>query len=1038
MTTSDNDGSRVTVSAISGTTTEAGGTATFTVVLGAQPTAAVTIAITSSDVTEGTVSPAALTFTAANWNTPQTVTVKGVDDSLRDGDVAYSVVTGAAASTDVAFSGLAVADVAVTTTDNDTAGITVSPTTGLQTSEAGSTATFTVVLDSQPTANVTVGLSSSDTSEGTVAPSSLIFTAANWSTPQTATVTGVDDAIDDGDVAYTIVTAPSTSGDSIYNGLDATDVSATTSDNDTPGIAMSATHGLITTEAGGRSRFAVALTSQPTANVLLRLSSSQFQEGTVTPDSLIFTPTSWNAPQTVTITGVDDLVPDGSRAYSIVSAPAISGDASYDGMNMARVGVTNVDDDTPGITITPASGLVTSESGQTATFLALLNTRPASDVLIALRSSDASEAIVSPTVLTFTPANWNTPQPVTIFGVDDAEADGAQGYTIVTAAAASADRLYAGLDAPNLAAANSDNDAPGITVTPVSGLATSEAGGDAMFVLALNTPPAADVTVALSSTGINEGVVEPAAVTFTPATWNWPQVVTVTGVDDAIADGARAYRIVTVPAQSLDPDYDGIDPEDVSLTNFDDDAAGIGVSAIGPLTTSEFGGSATLVVTLTTRPSAEVRIPIVSSNPREGMVTPGRLVFTPDNWDNPAEVTVTGVSDGERDGGTSYSVVIGPATSADPRYNGITSANVGLTNLDDGLRTNPGTSTSPGPDQADQPAVDLAPALPAPSTSLESAQPGPPASDGTPGTATGAQPDQVNQPAIGPEPAPRTSSGPTTSPRSRQPAPAASGGAPPSFWMPDAGTPSMPNSPASGATPPSAPSGGDTPAPTVPDDAPGLPEPPASADDVASPEPEAAQDPSTPDDDASPADKPDDKPDDQSGVRRLPEVQGLHPRQTTEGTPLVLGSATGGGIAVSPAAGTSDPIEITLVASHGTLSLAGTSGVQVIQGTASGSATMTVVGSADSISAALDGLTFQPPPQYTGDADIRFDISYAPPSQEAAPAADSAAVPANGDAAGPHASHTMRITITPANNAPAPSRGPDQAARPVEPRPADR
>ena len=260
------------------------------------------------------------------------------------------------------------------------------------------------------------------------------------------------------------------------------------------------------------------------------------------PDSLTFSPATWNAPQTVTVTGVDDLVADGSRVYTIVSAPAISGDGGYDRMVAARVGVTNVDDDAPGITVAPASGLVTSESGQTATFSVLLNTQPAGDVVIALWSSDVSEATVAPGALTFTAANWNTPQRVRIIGVDDALEDGAQAYTIVTAAAQSTDRRYAGLDAPNLAAANSDDDAPGITVTPLSGLATSEAGGSAIFVVALNTPPAADVTVALSSAGMDEGVVEPAAVTFTAANWNRPQVATVTGVDDAIADGAQGLH----------------------------------------------------------------------------------------------------------------------------------------------------------------------------------------------------------------------------------------------------------------------------------------------------------------------------------------------------------------------------------------------------------------------------------------------------------------------------------------------------------------
>ena len=171
VTTTDNDTAGITVTPTSGlTTTEAGGTATFTVVLASQPTATVTVGLSSSDTTEGTVSPASLTFTTANWNTPRTVTVTGVNDSVDDGDLSYSIVTAAATSSDATYSGLNAADVSVTTTDNDTAGITVTPTSGLTTTEAGGTATFTVVLASQPTATVTVGLSSSDTTEGTVSP----------------------------------------------------------------------------------------------------------------------------------------------------------------------------------------------------------------------------------------------------------------------------------------------------------------------------------------------------------------------------------------------------------------------------------------------------------------------------------------------------------------------------------------------------------------------------------------------------------------------------------------------------------------------------------------------------------------------------------------------------------------------------------------------------------------------------------------------------------------------------------------------------
>ena len=113
----------------------------------------------------------------------------------------------------------------------NTPGITVYPTSGLVTTESGGTATFTVVLNTQPTANVTINLSSSDPTEGTVSPTSLTFTPSNWNIPQTVTITGVDDPVVDGNIAYTI-NLYSSSTDSDYNGLTYT-VSVTNNDNDT-------------------------------------------------------------------------------------------------------------------------------------------------------------------------------------------------------------------------------------------------------------------------------------------------------------------------------------------------------------------------------------------------------------------------------------------------------------------------------------------------------------------------------------------------------------------------------------------------------------------------------------------------------------------------------------------------------------------------------------------------------------------------------------------------------------------------------------
>ncbi|TWT83445.1 Subtilisin E precursor [Planctomycetes bacterium CA13] len=101
----------------------------------------------------------------------------------------------------------------------------ISPTAGLITSESGQTATFDVVLDTEPTADVSFSLSSSDETEGTVSHSSLTFTPINWNVLQTVTVTGVDDVGVDGDISYTIDTSPATSDDPDYDELNPPNVS---------------------------------------------------------------------------------------------------------------------------------------------------------------------------------------------------------------------------------------------------------------------------------------------------------------------------------------------------------------------------------------------------------------------------------------------------------------------------------------------------------------------------------------------------------------------------------------------------------------------------------------------------------------------------------------------------------------------------------------------------------------------------------------------------------------------------------------------
>lgn len=680
ISNTDDETAGVTVTPNSGlTTTEAGGTATFTVVLNSLPTADVTISLTSTDETEGTVDPAELTFTTADWNVPQTVTVTGANDDAADGPIDYQInmVT---ASSDTNYQVLADLRADITNTDDETAGITVNPTTGLTTTEAGSATTFQIVLNSQPSGDVVIALSSDNTAEGTVAPASLTFTDANWNVPQDVTATGVDDLVADGSKVFHVVIAAAVSTDGDYDGIDPDDVDVTNTDNDVRGYALTPTS-LSLTEGGASGSFTIALTSMPVADVTVPFTLLDGARASTMPTSVTFTTGNWNVPQTVTVTATDDAIANGLSLNSVQTGLAVGTGFSYAGYDGPDVGVTITDNDAASVVVTPTSGLTVTEAGGTATFTVVLGSQPTATVNIALTSSDTTEGTVAPASVSFDETNWNVPQTVTVTGADDSMVDGAVSFIIDTAAT-SADPAYMGISVSDVSASCSDNDTASVTVTPTSGLVTSEAGGSGTFTIVLGAMPSMDVTIMLSSSNTAEGTVAPASVTFTSSTWSTPQTVTVTGADDFAADGSVAYSIVTSATASADAAFNGIAVSDVSVTNSDNDVPGISVSPTSGLMTSETGTTTSFTVVLNTIPAGTVSMALSSTNTAEGTVSPAMLSFTAMTWNMPQTVTITGVDDMTADGPIGYTITTAAATSTDGGYNGLNPSDVSVTNLD--------------------------------------------------------------------------------------------------------------------------------------------------------------------------------------------------------------------------------------------------------------------------------------------------------------------------------------------------------------------
>jgi hypothetical protein len=183
------------------TTTEAGGTAVFSVSLGSVPAAPVQLTVNSSHPGEGAALPAQLVFDGSNWQAAQVVTVTGVDDSVDDGSRGYTI-TLTAASTDPTYASLPPQIVAAVNLDNDTAGLAASVFAGAAAAAVGDRVTYTVWITN--TGTVTAGalaatgsrLGSFNLSAGTLQPggtatgsASYVVQGSDLPGPLTTTVT---------------------------------------------------------------------------------------------------------------------------------------------------------------------------------------------------------------------------------------------------------------------------------------------------------------------------------------------------------------------------------------------------------------------------------------------------------------------------------------------------------------------------------------------------------------------------------------------------------------------------------------------------------------------------------------------------------------------------------------------------------------------------------------------------------------------------------------------------------------------------------
>ena len=374
--------------------------------------------------------------------------------------------------------------------------LTINPGNG-QFAEQVGTATVNATLSNPTERNTSVALglqlvngtaSASDyTASGTTLTIPANGTATTATTP--VTLTGTADTVDEADETLSVQLSTVSA-----NASEATPqaVAATVVDDDgsysiddvavVEGNSGTSTATFTVTRTPSGYPTTISYTTTPGTAV----EGSDYLDKTGT---LSFPASAVNSTQSIVVTINGDILDEANETYTVTLSNA-SGGTIADAIGAGTI----TDNDTAGVSVTESSGsTAVTEGGASDTVSVVLTSQPTANVTITISAS--SELQVSPSTLTFTPANYATPQAVTVSAVNDQQVEGAHGGTI-GGTATSTDANYNG-SLGILTVAITDNDAvtagdnaPAVVVTVTGGTVTvtsngSEGGGGAFSGSAL-------------------------------------------------------------------------------------------------------------------------------------------------------------------------------------------------------------------------------------------------------------------------------------------------------------------------------------------------------------------------------------------------------------------------------------------------------------------------------------------------------------------------------------------------------------------------
>jgi hypothetical protein len=693
--------------------TEAGASVTYTVVLASEPAADVTIgaAATGGNAALLQVTPTSVVFNSTDWSVAQQFTVSAVDDELFTNVVTSVPIGHTVSSTDTFYSTLPASGFVPAQTlstlvyDDDAPAVIITVPTSTEGKpkviEGGSSYSYNIKLGSKPSSGtVSVSITVGDPALVQISPSSVSFDTSDWNIDQPITVQAVVS-----DVAHTDPTdvslthAATATADAHYNGLTASAYSPSNAisvaryDAESANIVLSRTRGSVQEGAASPLEYTAVLTSEPTFEVVITPTVTTGNGLVqVTPTSITIQPADWATPVTFQVAAVDDDVRTAFSSAVVITHTSTSTDTDYASASNDNLlvpsqvlSITRYDNDEVGVQFT-TNKLSISEGSAGRTYSFELMSEPLDDVVVTLTlaNDNIGTLVVSPSSVTVIPANWNIPNVVTVSMPDDDTRVGTESTAeIVHTAASTGDAGYDGLAATMFFPSDTvvvtaiDNDMHGVLVSKVA-ISVGEGGATATYTIQLLSKPSNAVTITVASSRSDLVSISPSTYVFDDTDWNVAQVASVAAVDDTLYSGTTVTTLTHTSA-STDTRYDALASTDfvpvdqISVTRYDDDSVGIVIST-GAVSLTEGGTSVTYDVVLTTEPTADVVVAVVSSDSSLVAANPTSLTFQVGNWNIAQAVTLNSPDDQLDSGAVTAMTVLHTASSAgDSAYNNLAS-----------------------------------------------------------------------------------------------------------------------------------------------------------------------------------------------------------------------------------------------------------------------------------------------------------------------------------------------------------------------------